>query len=92
MASHPSNISDWKAQNAVLQDVAAFGAEPWTLTGDGEPEQLLGPGSASDFRRRRCCSNAGPLILPEEYEPGKGRVVIWDMPSGNAVTAVNSES
>src|SRR3954454_15280695 len=38
----PANFLDWKKQNTVFEDVAAFGASTLTLTGDGDPEQLLG--------------------------------------------------
>ena len=38
----PANFFDWKKQNTVFDDVAAFGASTLTLTGIGEPEQLVG--------------------------------------------------
>src|SRR5918999_3608193 len=38
----PANFFDWKKQNTVFEDVAAFGRSSLTLTGDGEPEQLIG--------------------------------------------------
>ena len=31
----PANFFDWKKQNTVFEDVAAFGASTLTMTGDG---------------------------------------------------------
>src|SRR5437016_3036027 len=38
----PANFFDWKKQNKLFEDMAAYGAWTMTLTGDGEPEQMLG--------------------------------------------------
>ena len=45
----PANFFDWKNQNTVFEDVAAFGASTLTLTGDGEPEQLVGSRVSSGY-------------------------------------------
>src|SRR5262245_46699740 len=37
----PANYFDWKKQNTVFEDVSAFSASTLTLTGSGDPEQLL---------------------------------------------------
>jgi putative ABC transport system permease protein len=73
----PANFFDWKTQNTVFENVAAFGASTLTLTGGSEPEQLLGT-RASDgyFAVVGVEPKLGRSFLPEEYEPGKGRVVI----------------
>jgi putative ABC transport system permease protein len=38
----PANFFDWKKQNTVFEDVSAYGANSMTLTGQGDPEQILG--------------------------------------------------
>src|SRR5215813_14120089 len=45
----PANFHDWKKQNTVFEDVAAFGRNSLTLTGDGEPEQLVGARVSSGY-------------------------------------------
>ncbi len=73
----PANFFDWKKQNTVFEDMAAFGAWTMTLTGDGEPEQMLGTlAGAGYFSVVGVEPMLGRSFLPEEYEPGKGQVVI----------------
>jgi len=73
----PANFFDWKKQNTVFEDVAAFSASTLTLTGDGEPEQLVGCRVSSGYFG---VAGVDPILgrpfLPEEYERGKGQVVI----------------
>src|SRR5215204_78683 len=75
----PANFFDWKKQNTVFEDVAAFGRTSLTLTGDGEPEQLVGTRVSSGYFG---VVGAEPLLgrsfMPEEHEPGKGQVVMLD--------------
>ncbi len=73
----PANFLDWKEQNTVFEDVAAFGAATMTLTGGGEPEQMLGTrASAGYFGVVGVDPILGRTFLAEEHEPGKGQVVI----------------
>ncbi len=73
----PANFLDWKKQNTVFEDVAAFGASTLTLTGEGEPEQLLGTrASEGYFAVVGVEPMLGRTFLHEEHEPGRGRVVI----------------
>ena len=73
----PANFFDWKKQNTVFEDVAAFGTWTMTLTGDGEPEQLLGTRVSSGyFSVVGVEPMLGRSFANEEYEPGKGQVVI----------------
>ena len=73
----PANFFDWKKQNTVFEDVAAFGQTSMTLTGDGEPEQLVGTRVSSGYFS---VVGVEPLLgrsfAPEEYEVGKGAVAI----------------
>ncbi len=73
----PANFFDWKKQNTVFEDVAAFGRSSLTLTGDGEPEQLVGARASSGyFAVVGVEPFIGRAFTAEEYQPGKGRVVI----------------
>jgi putative ABC transport system permease protein len=73
----PANFFDWKKQNTVFEDVVAFGASTMTLTGDGEPEQLVGGRVSSGYL---AVVGVDPILgrafLPEEHERGQGQVVI----------------
>src|SRR5689334_15933062 len=73
----PANFFDWKKQNTVFQDVASFGQNSLTLTGVGDPEQLIGTSvSAGYFAVVGVEPLVGRSFAAEEYEPGKGQVVI----------------
>ena len=73
----PANFFDWKKQNTVFEDMAAFGQWTMTLTGAGEPEQLLGARVGSGyFSVVGVAPVLGRAFTNEEYEPGKGQVVI----------------
>src|SRR5882762_9889248 len=37
-----ANFQDWREQNQVFQDMSAFYASPYNLTGLGEPEEVTG--------------------------------------------------
>ena len=72
----PANFFDWKKQNTVFEDIAAFGSSgPMTLTGDGEPEQLLGTRvSAGYFSVVGVEPIVGPLFRQmTNTSPVKGR-------------------
>jgi putative ABC transport system permease protein len=73
----PANFLDWKKQNTLFEDMAAYGGSSLTLTGDGEPEQLLGSSVSSGyFGVVGVEPMLGRSFLVEEYEVGKGQVVI----------------
>ncbi len=73
----PANFFDWKKQNTVFQDVAAFSQSSMTLTGDGDPEQLVGTRVSSGyFGVVGVEPQLGRSFMPEEHEVGKGSVVI----------------
>jgi putative ABC transport system permease protein len=71
------NFNDWREQNQVFEGMAAIANLSFNLTGTGEPERIDG---------RRVSANLFPLLgiepqlgrafLPEEDQPGVGRVVI----------------
>ena len=73
----PANFFDWKKQNTVFEDVAAFGQGSAAFTGVGEPEQLSGGRVSSGyFGVVGVEPFLGRAFAPEEYEPNKGHVVI----------------
>jgi putative ABC transport system permease protein len=73
----PGDFLDWKKQNTVFEDVAAFNSSTVTLTGDGEPEQMMGANvSAGYFAVVGVEPMIGRSFLPEEYELDKNQVVI----------------
>jgi putative ABC transport system permease protein len=91
----PANFLDWKQQSSSFEDVAAFGASTLTLTGQGEPEQILGTRVSNGFFE---VVGVQPMLgrsfLSEEYEPGKGQVVLlgsalWHRRFGGSRDVIN---
>lgn len=73
----PANFHDWKKQNTLFEDMAAYGSSAMSLTGDGEPEQLHGSRVSSGYFAVVGVEPAlGRSFTAEEYEVGKGQVVI----------------
>ncbi len=73
----PGNYSDWKTQNQVFEDMAAFSWLSLNLTGDGEPEKLSAYGiTANAFPLLGVGPALGRNFLPEEDRPGADKVAI----------------
>lgn len=71
------NFSDYREQNQVFENVAAFTRWQPILTTAGEPERILADQvSASLFSTLRVETAEGRTFLPEEDQPGKNRVAI----------------
>jgi putative ABC transport system permease protein len=71
------DFADWKDQNQVFDDMAAFHSVGYTLTGMGEPERINGArASASFFPLLRVNAFLGRTFLPEEGKPKGERVVL----------------
>lgn len=91
----PGNFVDWKNQNTVFENMAAFSPSTVTLTGDGEPVQMMGANtSAGYFAVVGVEPMIGRLFLPEEYAPGKNQMVIlgnafWRSHYGGDRTIIN---
>jgi putative ABC transport system permease protein len=91
----PANFLDWKKQNTVFEDVAAFGGSTATLTGDGDPEQLSGTAVTPGYFEVVGIQPAlGRVFQPEEYKLGTDRVVIlghglWQRRYGGDKNIVN---
>ena len=73
----PANFFDWKKQSTSFEDMSAYGGSAMTLTGVGEPEQLSGTRVSSGyFDVVGIRPMLGRAFLADEYEVGKGQVVI----------------
>jgi putative ABC transport system permease protein len=91
----PANFLDWKKQNTSFAELAAFSASTMTLTGAGEPEQLMGTrAGAGYFPVVGVEPLLGRAFLAEEYQAGKGRVVLlghafWQRRFGGNAGVIN---
>src|SRR2546421_9293966 len=73
-----ANHRDLKSQNTVFEDIAILGrGASYNLTGDGEPERLLGTLVAANlFPLLRVKPALGRGFTEDENRPGQDRVVI----------------
>jgi putative ABC transport system permease protein len=68
---------EWRDQNRVFSDVAAFRGQPTNLTGEGEPLRLTGTSiSASLLRVLEVNPALGRAFAPEEETAGHNRVAL----------------
>ncbi|HXG64194.1 MAG TPA: ABC transporter permease [Blastocatellia bacterium] len=75
VASFP-DYYDWKAQNTVFEDMAAYRGGGFTLGGD-TPERIQGTVTTPNlFSVLRVQPQTGRSFLPEEDQPGNNLVVI----------------
>ncbi len=73
----PANFLDWKKQNQVFEDLAAFRFWYYTVTGSGDPERYQGARvSASFFPLLGVKPAIGRNFGPEEEQVGSDRVVV----------------
>jgi putative ABC transport system permease protein len=72
-----ADFVDWRNQNQVFEQMAALQAQRMSLTGDGEPESVVGlRASASLFPLLGPRFAMGRAFLPEEDQAGADRVVV----------------
>jgi putative ABC transport system permease protein len=77
MTVSPPNFHDWREQNQVFDEMAAFLNGNFTLTGDGEPEQFSGTRvSPNLFTLLGAEPLVGRSFLNEEEQVGRHRVVV----------------
>ncbi|HEV3254237.1 MAG TPA: ABC transporter permease [Candidatus Acidoferrales bacterium] len=73
----PAEFLDWRKQNHVFSHISAWRAWFYNLTGNGEPEQVLGIRASYDFFDVLGVHPAlGRAFLPEEETPGRDQVVV----------------
>jgi putative ABC transport system permease protein len=76
-AASPAEFLDWREQNHVFERIAAWRTWFYTLTGQGEPEQVWGVRTSTEFFR---LIGAQPILgrdfLQEEETPGHEQVAI----------------
>jgi predicted permease len=71
------NFLDWRAQNQVFEDIAAYSSGSYTLVDGGEPEQVRGARvSGGLFEILDVSPALGRTISREEDRPGSETVVI----------------
>src|SRR5262245_10435442 len=71
------NFEDWRKQQTVFEQLAAYGFDTFNLTGDGEAERVAGLGvTANLFPTLGVAPALGRNFLPEEEQPGRHRVAI----------------
>ena len=73
----PPDFSDWRAQNQVFEDMAAYVGQGFNLGATTEPERIQGAGvSPSLFSVLRAQPRIGRVFEPEEDKPSSDRVAI----------------
>jgi putative ABC transport system permease protein len=76
-AVSPPDFTDWRAQNQVFEDMAAFTNQGFNLGAGTEPERIQGAGvSPSLFAILRARPRMGRAFDAEEDKPGASPVVI----------------
>jgi putative ABC transport system permease protein len=71
------NFYDWKDQNSVFVDMAAFFDFNTNLTSDGEPEELPGQIATTNlFNVLGVNAFQGRTFLPDDGKPGQPNVVV----------------
>ena len=95
----PPNYLDWKAQNHVFEDVAAWDAtaEQFNLTGVNEPERLRGARVTANFFSLLGVSPVrGRAFGPEQDKPGGATVAVlgyglWQRQFGGDSDAIGKD-
>jgi putative ABC transport system permease protein len=77
----PPNYIDWEKQTKSYEHLAAYGGAQLNLTGEGEPQRLVGvKATAHYFEVYGVKPVLGRMLLPEEDAPGKNHVVVLSYP------------
>ena len=73
----PANYADWKAQNRVFAEMAAFEDQAFNLIGDGEPERIQAQAVTADlFPMLGVRPELGRWFQPADDSPGANKVVM----------------
>jgi predicted permease len=77
MVVSPPNFADWRAQNRVFEDIAAYRPQDFTILGNGDPEQVHGLRvSANMFSMLGVQPVRGRDFQLDEDQPDKPNTVI----------------
>lgn len=73
----PADFNDWKNQNSVFQEIAAYRMRDTTLIGEGEPELIRGTFVTSDFfTALKTTTVKGRTFLPDDDKADNNQVVV----------------
>jgi predicted permease len=73
----PGNFTEWKNRNRVFEDMAAIRGSSFNLTGDGQPERIVGSqATANLFSVLGVEPALGRPFRPGEDQPGNDRVAL----------------
>jgi putative ABC transport system permease protein len=73
----PPDFNDWRAQNKVFEDMAAFSSQGFNLATSGEPERIQGAGvSPSLFSILRAQPRLGRFFGSDDDKPNTDPVVV----------------
>jgi putative ABC transport system permease protein len=74
---NPMNYEDWREQNQVFSEMAIYRGGTLNFVGDGEPERLEALQASSElFAVLGVTPVLGRAFLPEDDQPGAGRVTL----------------
>jgi putative ABC transport system permease protein len=77
----PPNYLDWEKQTKSYEYLAAYGGASVNLTGEGEPQRLVGvKATAHYFDAYGVKPVLGRMLLPEEDAQGKNHVTVLSYP------------
>ena len=72
-----ADFEDWRSQNNVFKEIAAYRVRDITITGTGEPEMVRGSFVSADFFSALDLRAVnGRTLLPDEDRPGGDPVVV----------------
>ncbi len=72
-----ANYADYRAQNQVFSEMTAISQRSFNLTGEGEPERVMGAAATSSFFSvMRVTPVVGRAFTADEDQSGRGQVAI----------------
>ena len=73
----PADFGDWRAQNTVFKQIAAYRVRDITITGSSDPELVRGSFVSADFfSALDLKALTGRTLLPDEDQPGRDQVAV----------------
>jgi putative ABC transport system permease protein len=73
----PANYLDWKSQNDVFEQMAAYGYDGFSLSTGTDPVAVTGVAVSSEFFSvLRTNASQGRTFFPEEEQSGRARVLV----------------